>query len=284
MTEQHEMTKFDFKGRLVRIVKVDGNEWWIAKDVCESLEIKDASQAVQGLDDDEHRKITVSEPDPGNVGSGVIPRTYVVVSEAGLYKLILRSHKLEAREFTRWLTHEVLPKIRRTGFWVAEGDEGRVRDVLDRILRHKAMNWDMMWRQEVSKSLAPLYGQSVDPTRFPVWMCGLINRIYTLLFGEETMDEARRRRGPHTGKGNLLQQWFTDESRQYLRDNIHVVLALAQTSSSSDDFWSKLRAVFGKSMLQLPLFLEQGTCPKCGFYGGEGLSFCGKCGTAIPEV
>ena len=95
----------------VRVVMKDGEPWFVAKDVCECLELDNVTEALRGLDDDE--KITLSNPE-GNPRAG-IPHQMNVVSEAGLYSLILRSRKPEAKAFKRWITHEVLPSIRRTG-------------------------------------------------------------------------------------------------------------------------------------------------------------------------
>ena len=89
------------------LVDDDGNPWWIAKDVCRVLGIGDISQAVERLDDDEKlmRALHVSGQN----------RDVWTVNEPGLYSLIIRSNKPEAIKFKRWITHEVLPSIRKTG-------------------------------------------------------------------------------------------------------------------------------------------------------------------------
>src|SRR5690606_36945674 len=87
----------------VRTILIDGAPWFSAVDVCGVLEIGNVSQAMTRLDDDERTLIS-------NEG-----RELNVVSEAGLFSLILGSRKPEARAFKRWVTHEVLPAIRRTG-------------------------------------------------------------------------------------------------------------------------------------------------------------------------
>jgi len=271
-----EIVPFDFHGTPVRIIRVGDHEEYVAKDACKALELKDPTSALRGLDDDERGKITER--------NGDIPRTYLTVTEAGLYKLILQSRKPQAKEFIRWLTHEVLPKIRRTGFFVADGDEKRARDVLDRILLHKAMTWEAMFSYDVPRALAPIYGQSVDPSHYPPWMGRITSKIYDLLFGEDVMGEARDRRGPHTGRGNLLHQWMTPDARSYLRDHIHVVMALAKTSATPDDFWGKVAAVFGKSMTQLRLIADPGACPSCGCVAIDGARFCAQCGTRLATA
>ena len=89
----------------------DGTLIFAALSVCNSLGIRNSRDALESLDADE--KITVANPD-GNPRAG-IPHTMNYVTEAGLYSLILRSRKPEAKAFKRWITHEVLPSIRKNG-------------------------------------------------------------------------------------------------------------------------------------------------------------------------
>lgn len=106
--------QFPATGQAVRTVMVDGEPWFVARDVCAALGIGNPRQAVSHLDDDEVRQVPVTTTD----GSGrTLPTN--VINEPGLYSLILRSRKPEARAFKRWITHEVLPAIRRTGRYEA---------------------------------------------------------------------------------------------------------------------------------------------------------------------
>lgn len=106
----NELQVFDFKGQSVRSVMVDGNPWWVAKDVCEVLELARQQDSVRYLEDDEKRMCLLNTP------SGEQEMT--IISEAGLYSLILRSRKPEAKEFKRWITHEVLPMLRKHGAYM----------------------------------------------------------------------------------------------------------------------------------------------------------------------
>ncbi len=159
--------------------------------------------------------------------------------------------------------------------------EGRQdHPIYDRILRHKETrsNWELMWRRDVVGALAPVYGKPEPSGQFPMWMRSLIGKLYDELFGTDVMEEARRRRGPHTGKGNLLTQYMQDDAKEFLRTHIDVVLALAKTSSCPEDFWAKVSAVFGKSMLQLPMFALDGACAACGAELEPSHRFCPNCG------
>lgn len=100
-----EIEQFQFGDREIRVIDIDGEPWWVARDVCDVLEIVDVSNAVKSLDDDETNTHNM------RVGG----RPMVIVNESGLYSLILRSRKPEAKAFKKWVTSEVLPSIRRTG-------------------------------------------------------------------------------------------------------------------------------------------------------------------------
>ena len=93
----------------VRVVECEGEPWFVAKDVCECLELTDVSKTISLLDDDE--KGTNSIRTPGG------EQQMLVVSEPGLYSLILRSRKPEAKAFKRWVTHDVIPSIRKRGLY-----------------------------------------------------------------------------------------------------------------------------------------------------------------------
>lgn len=101
----------------VRAMSLNDEPWFVAKDVCDVLGIKTnhLREDGRGLDDDEVMNL------PNWEVGGKAP---LIVSEAGFYKLVMRSRKPEAKAFQRWVTHEVLPAIHRTGgYMVAKQDE-----------------------------------------------------------------------------------------------------------------------------------------------------------------
>lgn len=102
-----ELEIFEYASSQVRTVMVDGEPWVIAADVCAVLEIGRPQDSVRYLDEDERGTCLVDTP------SG--EQQMLIVSEAGLYSLILRSRKPEAKQFKRWVTHDLLPQVRRTG-------------------------------------------------------------------------------------------------------------------------------------------------------------------------
>ena len=92
----------------VRTVMIDGEPWFAAADVCNALDIRNPSQAISRLDEDE-KIITLISNEGNQRGNPNV----AVVNEPGLYTLILGSRKPEAKAFKRWITHEVLPALRK---------------------------------------------------------------------------------------------------------------------------------------------------------------------------
>lgn len=104
-----EIQSYNFKGAALRtLTDGEGEPWFVAKDVCDILEISNPSDALKRLDDDERSRFNLGRQGETNI-----------VNEAGLYVLVLGSRKPEAHEFKRWVTHEVLPSIRRHGGYMA---------------------------------------------------------------------------------------------------------------------------------------------------------------------
>jgi prophage antirepressor-like protein len=102
-----QVVLFSYKDSQVRTVHVDGEPFFVASDICSALNLKDTSSAVRDLDDDEYLLRVVS-------GAGQ-DRSVLVINESGLYHLIFKSRKDEAKAFRKWVTSEVIPALRRTG-------------------------------------------------------------------------------------------------------------------------------------------------------------------------
>jgi prophage antirepressor-like protein len=98
----------------VRVVMRDGEPWFVAKDICECLSLTDVSASCNRLDEDEKVVLPRSEVSELFSETSSTP-SMTLVSESGLYTLIMRSNKEEAKPFRKWVTGEVLPSIRKTG-------------------------------------------------------------------------------------------------------------------------------------------------------------------------
>lgn len=95
----------------VRTMNKDGEPWFVAVDVCKALEISNNRMAINRLDDDE-KGVSLTDTLGGK-------QDMTIINESGLYSLVLGSRKPEAKKFKRWITHEVIPSIRKTGGYIA---------------------------------------------------------------------------------------------------------------------------------------------------------------------
>lgn len=93
------------------MITKDNEPWFVARDVCDGLGFANGAFPTRYLDDDEKNTLSIEQGIPGN------PR-HVCINESGLYSLILRSRKPEAKTFKKWVTSEVLPAIRKDGMYV----------------------------------------------------------------------------------------------------------------------------------------------------------------------
>ena len=106
----------------IRTSLIENEPWFVAVDVCRALEIGNSSQAISRLDADEKMITLIS-----NEGNKRGNPNMTVVNEPGLYTLILSSRKSEAKAFKRWITHDVIPMIRKTGCYMTDSVLERIR-------------------------------------------------------------------------------------------------------------------------------------------------------------
>ena len=100
----------------VRVLNINNEPWFVAADVCRALEIGNPSDALSRLDEDEKALVSIEGLSRGNNKGNII-------NEPGLYSLVLGSRKPEAKEFKRWVTHEVIPTIRKAGGYIADPNQ-----------------------------------------------------------------------------------------------------------------------------------------------------------------
>jgi anti-repressor protein len=104
----NDLQVFQFEGENVRIIDQNGEPWWILKDVCDALTIGNITELTKRLDEDEFSQTEVID----SIGR---KQNTIIVNESGLYNVILRSDKPDAKRFSKWVRSEVLPTIRKTG-------------------------------------------------------------------------------------------------------------------------------------------------------------------------
>lgn len=160
-TSGNKPSVFDFKGNSLRVIIDENREpWFIAKDVCDILGHSNVSVALDRLDDDERSKFNLGRQGKTNI-----------VSEAGLYSLVLGSRKPEAHEFKRWVIHEVLPAIRKTGMYATPDTVDRILDnpdvmigILQRYKEAKEENTRQAAQLEAQKPKVEAYDDFMDST------------------------------------------------------------------------------------------------------------------------
>ena len=112
----NEIQRFEFKGESLRaLTNMAGEPWFVLKDCMSILDLGNPTETVKMFDDDEFSTTEVID------SIGRRQQAYII-SEPGLYRLVMRSRKPEAKEFQRWVTHEVLPSIRKTGGYIPTTD------------------------------------------------------------------------------------------------------------------------------------------------------------------
>lgn len=146
----------------VRSILIDGEPWFVAADVCKALELEKTNRALSRLDDDEKGAHSVSTPGGRQRMS--------IISESGLYSLILGSRKPEARAFKRWITHEVIPSIRKHGAYMTdslldalEAHPEAVPEYLNRLRSENARNRELTRCLRLALPKAEYYDAFVDP-------------------------------------------------------------------------------------------------------------------------
>lgn len=131
----------------VRSVVDESNEpWFVATDVCSALDISNVTVALSRLDEDERSKLNLGRQGEANI-----------INEFGLYSLVLSSRKPEAKAFKRWITHEVIPSIRKDGGYIMAKEEETEEELLARALKLAQSRIDVQ-----KKALANLHRLNVE--------------------------------------------------------------------------------------------------------------------------
>ena len=149
----NDLTIFNKENFKVRTVIIDDVIWFVAKDICDCLELEQVSKAVSTLDKDEVTIITLTDSlnrsQPTNI-----------ISESGLYSLILRSRKPEAVAFKSWITKEVIPSIRKTGSYSV-----KTLDLIEMAKQQIKISEELI-RVETERQLLENKVNTIEPTYY----------------------------------------------------------------------------------------------------------------------
>lgn len=216
--ENKQLVPFCYGDNLVRTFEDErGNPWFVAKDICKILEIEKYRDAVSRLDDDERGSLLVDTPGG--------QQTMTTISESGLYALVFRSRKPEAKAFSKWVRSEVLPAIRKTGKYEAPG----------RNLRREGLNYGLPSELlEMASGIKPslrqrLWRDSLDSVRLDgggfaaacecfVSLCGLMlarrktadAESLILRFMDERLEQSKGINTPFSRIETAFSEWWGD--------------------------------------------------------------------------
>lgn len=151
----------------VRITLINDEPWFFATDVCKALDIGNAPMTTSRLDEDERMTINSSDSHSGQRGGA---QTFTVINEPGLYTLVLKSRKPEAKAFKRWITHEVLPIIRKTGGYMTDtliqriqNDPAVIYEFADALLAERKRSMALSQELDRAKPKADYFDAFVNP-------------------------------------------------------------------------------------------------------------------------
>lgn len=138
------LISFDFQNSSIRVINKQGEPWFVANDVCNTLEIANARDAISSLDDDE-KDVVLTDTLGGK-------QKLNIINESGLYVLILRSRKAIQKgtvqhKFRKWVTAEVLPQIRKTGHYrqTTASDRTPLRQAVSLLVGKRGIGYDVAY-------------------------------------------------------------------------------------------------------------------------------------------
>lgn len=129
----------------------DGEPWWVAKDVCNVLGLTNPTVSLEGLDEDERSKFFLGRQGEANI-----------VSESGVYSLIFRSNKPEAKRFRKWVTGEVLPTLRKSGRYEILNNSNKKFDINHMLAAKMILEEAKITGNQMAIALDNIYKRHTD--------------------------------------------------------------------------------------------------------------------------
>lgn len=185
---KNEITIFNYEAKEVRTVEKNGEPWFVLKDICEVLELSTPKRVAERLDIDEVSLTHVID----SIGR---KQETLIINESGLYSVILRSDKPQAKPFRKWVTSEVLPSIRKTGSYAIKQEQANLKE---QMLKTREEN--------VKVRKAQLMYKLSQEVEMPTYKAVLQSHITEMLTGEMLLPLPRLERMTFSAKeiGNRL--------------------------------------------------------------------------------
>lgn len=243
-----KISTFDFGGHKVRTAGTSEQPLFCAKDVCEVLGYERPDGAIRKLDPEEQELVLLKV--------GASTNRAVFVTESGLFSLILRSEKAEAKKFKRWVTSEVLPEIRKRGYYNAV--EAQLRKQTELLLEQCFPN--------LPQKSAPIFRELIahiirlrretGKSGNPPWARSLASMIYAWAVPLEGQQPKRREKNPHPNGSHVDHSMFGDKVSESVRHVVQTGCDFAKISGSYPAWKTSMELVFGKKAIQLPLMVS----------------------------
>lgn len=248
-----DLQVFDFSGRKVRTAGTHDAPLFDADDSCAILGYSRARDALRMLDQDEVEMVRTECADSKK-------RLVPFVTESGLFSLILGSKRPDAKAFRRWVTGEVLPAIRRKGYYSAlEADQERQTErLLAQCFPHLPSKSAPLFRDLIT-ALVRLRKQGEGAN--PPWARSLASLVYGWAIRVDGQQSARRERNPNPDGSHVDHSMFSAEATEHVKRVVHTGTDFARISVNWEDWKFKMELAFGSKVIQLPMMVSLRALP-----------------------
>lgn len=259
MTESIQI--FEFMGSKVRTAGTFEAPLFLAAHVCGALEIADTAQACERFGEGDIVHVR-AENGSQRVSYGG-PNANMWLTEAGLYKLVLRSRKPKAEEFVDWVTGEVLPAIRKHGYYdaVESAREKTVTQLLAACFPSAPAKAKPIFSELI---FALLKMRNETPIGNPAWAPLLAHIVYGLAIPVDGQQQKRRALNSAPGGNRIDHSMFSPELKAHVIDIARAGIALAKNSNGWGEWRARMETAFADAPLQLSLLTPVRRLPKKG--------------------
>lgn len=235
--KSNPITLFNFNRIDVRVITKENEPWFVLNDVCKILELENSRNVTARLDNDEKDYVHIMDA----IGR---ERETTIINESGLYSLIIRSRKSEAKHFKKWVTSEVLPSIRKTGGYLLSPDQygGITKSVVNKAVAILRKDFEKVYRDvEFLKTgfdpsaafvtyykpiIAVLKEKNVPQKGRRTLSCRCSGRIhrYLIRMDKASMIQISRETGRYIYHIDGIREWLGYEGENIIRNHIDKVM------------------------------------------------------------
>ena len=251
------MPVFDFGGAKVRTAGTPDAPLFCAADVCEVLTLGHVSKACERIDQEDvalaHHAAAENKPNALTVR---VEKRSLYVTESGLYALIFGCEKPEAKAFKRWVTAEVLPEIRKRGFYDAV--EVGIRKQTDLLLEQCFPNLPQKAAPLFRELIASIIRLRREPSKVgqaPAWARGLASMVYGWSIQIDGQQQKRREKNPSPNGSRLDHSMLSEAAREAVRHVAQTGCDFARLPVSYEQWRNQMNFVFSQKSVQLPLMV-----------------------------